>query len=202
METEGDSLGGLWNAGSFCALAIILSACAAFDPQDPVAAQDTTRPEPVFVRLPLHPGWHEGRRVFYVTTDASDQDVARKEGANYAPRLANAIPDLPQTPGQRSVVERIYVVTNYKQDNVLPSVPVPVGPDSTDKAYSPLWLMNQVTWHSASTATTLRSEADILDAEDRGEVTIVRTPVVVNCPVIFSDKGGALPGAKRIGRFQ
>lgn len=43
-----------------------------------------------YVRLPLHRGEFEGRTVWYVLTEASDQGAADDLGLNYAPKLANA----------------------------------------------------------------------------------------------------------------
>jgi hypothetical protein len=41
------------------------------------------------VRLPLYPGTANGKRVWYVLLDASDQGLAHDLGVNYAPKLAN-----------------------------------------------------------------------------------------------------------------
>lgn len=188
-----------WRTCGFAALPILLSACAAMEHRSPIVVVDDGRPEQAFVRLPLHAGWYDGQRVFYITTDVSDKDAAKEDGANYVPRLANAVPELPQVPGQRSVVERIYGVTNFHQNKILPSAPVPAGHGSADKAYSPLWHMYRVTWLSGATPRILRSEEEVLDAEDHGLVSITRTDLVVNCPVIFSKKGGVLPSAKLVG---
>lgn len=152
-----------------------------------------------FVQLPLIGGWHDGQRVHYITTDASDMAAATKMAANFSPRLTNALPEVPQTPGQRSALKRIYAVTNFEQGNVLPSAPIPVGSTSTDKAYSPLWRMFKVTWAAGSTPKMLRSEEEVLGAIERGWVTMVATDIVVNCPVVNSARGGLLPGATLIG---
>jgi hypothetical protein len=42
----------------------------------------------------------------------------------------------------------------------------------------------------------LKSEEAILAAADNGEVAVTPTRIVVNCPVIFSEQGGLLKGAK------
>jgi hypothetical protein len=44
--------------------------------------------------------------------------------------------------------------------------------------------MYVVAWKDPSKATELRSEEAILTAEDQGLVTIERTDIVLNCPVI------------------
>ncbi|MGZ3254987.1 MAG: DUF7482 domain-containing protein [Burkholderiaceae bacterium] len=145
------------------------------------------------VEFPVVSGWYEGRVVQYITTDVSDHDIAKKMGVNFVPRLADAIPPLPHTPGQRSSVERIYSFTNFKQGGVLPSVPEPTGADSTNKNYSPLWQIHTVTWLPGHEPHVLRSEEEVLTAADQGQVSIKQTNIVVNCPVIFSEQGGALP---------
>ncbi len=42
-----------------------------------------------FATLPLHKGTFEGKPAYYVITDASDPDVAKELGVNFAPKLAN-----------------------------------------------------------------------------------------------------------------
>ena len=54
--------------------------------------------------LPVLRGWFEGAAVFYITTDVSHADVAEAKGANFAPRLADALPAGPAVPGRRSSV--------------------------------------------------------------------------------------------------
>lgn len=179
--------------GCFGAVVMLIAACAV--PKHP---DSVTPGETAFVQLPLIPGWYAGRRVHYVTTDASDRDAAKAAGANYAPRLENAIADA-AIPGQRSALERIYAVSNFKQDSILPSTATPVGHESIDTAYSPLWLVHRVAWLPGGTPRTLRSEEEVLDAAENGLVTITPTRIIKNCPVIYSAQDGLLRGAKLIG---
>ncbi|MGZ3159133.1 MAG: DUF7482 domain-containing protein, partial [Burkholderiaceae bacterium] len=74
-----------------------------------------------------------------------------------------------------------------------PSIPEPTGADSTNKNYSPLWQIHTVTWLPGHEPHVLRSEEEVLTAADQGQVSIKQTNIVVNCPVIFSEQGGALP---------
>jgi len=99
-------------------------------------------------------------------------------------------------PGQASLVERIYVFPDGSQRNVLPSMPDPVGYASTDKSYSPLWHLHAVAWQAGRTHRELRSEEQILDAVERGDVTLTPLRIVANCPVVYSAKGGLLPGTR------
>ncbi|KAF1039799.1 MAG: hypothetical protein GAK35_03613 [Herbaspirillum frisingense] len=149
-----------------------------------VQAQETDT-----VELPLISGWFEGKPVRYVTTDVSDRQAAAEMGANYVPRLANAIPPQPPTPGQKSAVERIYSFVNVRQGGVLPSLPQPTGSANADPNYSPLWQVHKVIWQAGRTPRVLKSEEEILAAEEAGEVAIEKTGIIVNCPVVISDYG-------------
>jgi len=145
----------------------------------------STLSESSHVSLPLLHGWHEGKEVLYITTDVSDQAVAKAKNANYAPRLRDAVPNYPKPPQVKTVLERVYAFPNQEQAwSVFASVPEPLGYESQDTHYSPLWLMYVVVWKDPSKATELTSEEAIFAAEDHGLVTIERTDIVLNCPVI------------------
>lgn len=151
-------------------------------------ADDSEGPrDPRYLLLPSIPGWFDGKIALYASTDTSDQGAATANKLNYAPSLANA--------ANTGAVDDIYTVTNFSQSNVVPSAPQPAGPKNTNKAYSPLWQLSQVTWASGTTPHTLTSEKAILDAKAKGLVTIVKTNVVINCPIIYTPSGGTLPGA-------
>jgi hypothetical protein len=50
--------------------------------------------------------------------------------------------------------------------------------------YSPLWLVQKVTWAEGATPRVLRSAAEVRSARAGGELTIERTTMVVNCPLL------------------
>jgi hypothetical protein len=151
-------------------------------------------PGQALVHLPVLKGWFDGEAVLYVTTDVSHADVAAAKGANFAPRLAHALPAGPAQPGRRSSVDKVYAVVNFAQPSVFASAPRPVGPASGDTAYSPLWQMVKVTWQPGRSPRELRSEEAVLDAAEKGEVQLEPTPVVINCPIVQRPGQGALPG--------
>jgi len=140
------------------------------------------------VQLPLVQCWYNGQVAYYIQTEASDQSVAESQGVNFVPRLVNTI--------DAGAVDDIFVVTNFTQGNVIPSAPIPAGPGNMDPEYSPLWQVSTVTWNQGTTPHLLRSEQEVLAAETAGQVTIMQTNIVVNCPVIFTPEGGLLPTAK------
>jgi hypothetical protein len=149
------------------------------------------------IALPLQRAWFEGRVVEYVTTDVSDAAVAREKGANYVPRLADTLPDerAPRVPGGArggAPVERVYSFAGRHQFGVFPSAPRPAGHDNADAAYSPLWRMVVVHWNPGRTVRELRSEEAVLAAEERGDVRLEITRIVLNCPVVRAADGTAL----------
>jgi hypothetical protein len=143
--------------------------------------------------LPVLSGWFDGEEVFYITTDVSHADVAQAKGANFAPRLALALPEGRAAPG-RSSVDKVYAVSNFKQASVFASAPFPVGASSRDTAYSPLWQMVKLTWVAGATPQILKSEEEVLAAVERGAATLEATRVVLNCPIVHRGAKGALPG--------
>jgi hypothetical protein len=146
------------------------------------------------VILPLVQGWYDGSRVLYIQTEASDPTVAQAQDVNYVPKLADA--------ADTSTVDDIYVVVNFQQPNVVGSAPKPLGPKNADPDYTPLWQVSVVMWTQGATAHELTSESAISDAASQGELTITKTGVIVNCPIVFVDKVGRLPTAQIIGPNQ
>jgi hypothetical protein len=145
------------------------------------------------VTLPAIAGWYDGMRVYYVTTEITDPTMARNAGVTYAPRLEDAVPEYPKPPELRTVLERVYKFPGNEQDAVFASAPTPPGPESSDKAYSPLWLAYMVRWNDRSHARVLTSEEAIQAAADANEVSVERTSIVINCPIVWTESGGALP---------
>jgi hypothetical protein len=182
---NGETMRGIrFGATAFAALAAVAASL-------PAAAPAQEAPRQV-IELPLVAGWYDGRPVQYVTTDVSDAGAAAELGANYVPRLADAL--TPGALGKAGAVERIYRIANFRQGSVLPSIPEPAGAANRNRNYSPLWRVYVVQWSAAAAPHLLRSEEEILDAEEKGLLTIARSDIVVNCPVIFA-AGSGLPNA-------
>jgi hypothetical protein len=173
-------------AASLVALGALSTAAAVYADQTPATTPAQVRR---VIELPLVPGWYNGQQVAYIQTEASDPGVAAQQQVNYVPALANVL-DAPNP-----AVDDIYVVTNFTQSNIIPSAPNPAGPGNTDPNYSPLWQVSTVTWANPKAAHTLHSEAEVKAALAALLVTVTKTHIVVNCPVISSPQGGTLPNA-------
>lgn len=76
-------------------------------------------------------------------------------------------------------VAPIWTVTNgvTGQHNIVDTVPGLAD-------YTPLWQLNMVTFKSGVTPRLLESADEVKQAERAGDVTIVKTSTVVNCPVL------------------
>jgi len=141
------------------------------------------------VKIPLTRGFADGSEVFYISTEASDQDIASHLTNLTGFRVAYA-PSLARAPA--SALANIYAFTNGIegsgplgfQSNVADSQP-------GDPEYSPLWRINMVEWQSDASPRELTSEEEILAAHQAGDVIVTPTEVVVNCPFVKWE-GGSL----------
>ena len=160
-----------------------------------------SRPVSPRVILPLQVGFFNGAKALYITPEvgvdpnapapviAAAKQVAAGFNSNFIPQNFGVLPGT-------TAVDDIFVFTNFAQGNVLASAPHPAGPANTDTNYSPLWQVNLVSWNSGRQGRVLTSQTDITDAAAAGDVTIQRTPIIVECSVIFTPGGGLLPGSK------
>ena len=142
--------------------------------------------------LPVSRAWVEGSIVEYVTTDISDLAMARMMGANHVPGLAAAV----RSSSGPSLVERVYKFPNDEQISIFQSAPNPVGAENQDRSYSPLWRVVLVRWAGPTLKRELKSEEEVLAAEEKKEVALEVTDIVVNCPVTRNSKGQALRGVR------
>jgi hypothetical protein len=177
----------LLTTSSAIALLLLTSGRRAFAQREEIETaleRSTTFGQRAFhATLPIAIGWFNGEPCLYISTDASDPDVAAAFKANYAPALANASSPVP-----------IYAVTNFAQGNIVPSAPTPAGPGNKSQGYSPLWQVNMVTWNAGVTPQLLRSEQDVLAMQMAGSLTVTKTNIIVNCSIVWTQQGGALPG--------
>ncbi len=134
------------------------------------------------ITLPLTKGFVNGKTVFYINTEASNQGVAAADGTNYAPKLAAT-----HASGAEADIFPVFGNANPAQRNVLDSAPMPIGPGNTDEQYSPLWDVVPVLFvdQGRHNYPLVRSTAQIDKLELNGEVTVGPEPgVIVNCPVV------------------
>lgn len=148
--------------------------------------------------IPLVKGLFEGKDVFYITTEASDNTIAGglTKFTNFPVTFAPALGKTPPTS-----LANIYAFKNgVKGGGVLGFQPNVVDSIPGQSNYSPLWKVNLVEWKDASTTTILGSEKEIMNAFDSGKLTITPTAIVVNCPIV--QWGGSMDGAISPGHMK
>jgi hypothetical protein len=147
---------------------------------------------PVSVSLPLSRGYVNGKIAYFIATDASDNSTALeisrnlKYKVNFSPSLA-LIPESSRQQG--------YEFLNGVRGQGAFGYQLPVASKlPIDKDYSPIVQLNFVKWnrditgHTSNTARELKSVSEIMSAQTNKELTIARTNILVNSPVILSPK--------------
>jgi hypothetical protein len=142
------------------------------------------------VTLPLTRGFADGNEVFYISTEASDAGLADHltniTGSRvvFAPSLARAPP---------ASLANIYAFENGIQGSgPLGFQPNVADSQPGDEEYSPLWRIILVKWGEGVTAAELKSEQEILAAQQEGKLTFSVTSMVVNCPFVQWEGGSLL----------
>jgi hypothetical protein len=145
----------------------------------------------VDIDVPLMKGYENGNEIFFIATDASDNQTA-VQITNATGFKVNFAPLLARTPEEAR--GQAYVFENGIEGEGLLGFQLPVidarpGQDG----YSPLLQINLVRWNDeAAQPTELRSEEDIISASNAGQLTVNNTDVIVNHPAV-QWQGGSLP---------
>lgn len=169
------------------------------DTADRVLAIDTARGT---VTLLLSHGFAEGRRVVYISTEATDPGVAALERAIHMPRLGEGDADIgllavvngPAGPDAGQGLQQFLrhgraaadaTLANAAQlgspHNILTAFPV----GRTASGYSPLWSVTKVAWNGAEPGPQQRHQADVYRLSGAKQLGPLQpTGIVVNCPVI------------------
>lgn len=138
---------------------------------------------------PLVKGYYDGEEVYFIHTEVSDPQVGAMLTEMMGPEVV-VVPGLAQAPD--ALRAEIYVFENgvegqgpfgYQPD-VFGSVP-------GEADYSPLVSIQLVTWNEGATPRELRSESEVQNSADQGEITIKNSGTIVNAPVL------AWPGKTR-----
>ncbi|HSD04134.1 MAG TPA: hypothetical protein VLB45_00075, partial [Nitrosopumilaceae archaeon] len=141
------------------------------------------------VTIPLTKGYVKGSEVFYISTEASDKDLADHLTKLTGFRVAYT-PALQKTPAD--ALAQIYAFENgIEGQGPLGFQPNVADSQPGDLNYSPLWAINIVKWTDGSTPRELKSQTEILAAQTNGELTITPSGFIVNCPFVQWD-GGSL----------
>ncbi len=156
------------------------------------------------ITMPLIDGYYNGEKVYFIHTEVSDKDISEmltmmvNFPTLYVSELKNISPD------DLSIV---YIFTNgipgsgpygggpfFFQIDIFDAVP-------GQKGYSQFRSPHLVTWNENSSPRLLTSVEELLEAEANGEVTIEKTDLVVNAPMIVWRSDGKEQTASIIQRM-
>lgn len=177
----------------FCFQLALLSLLAGCISNPPRQVMDASAPIG-HASLPVYQGWYDGRAVYYLITDVTDATFALGMGANLSSRLVDTLSARQGPAGLGKATERVYVTEDPQQAKIFASAPRPIGPESRDQNYSPVWQVYAVQWSPSATRRQLRSEEDVLSAQEQGVLSVTPTNSVINCPIVGEVKGNNLPG--------
>lgn len=136
-------------------------------------------------RVPPVAGYADGTRIFFVHTEVSDPQI----GSLMTEMMGSPVPVVPALAGvPESVLANVWVFTNGVKPEG-PRGPLDFQPDVFDRpagaeGYSPLRVLNLVTWKDGAEPRLLQSAAEVNAALESGEVSIERTDVVANMPFL------------------
>ena len=136
----------------------------------------------VSLDIPLTMGYASGNEVFYISTEASVEDVANHLTDLTGFRVAYT-PALELTPEES--LAQIYAFTNgVEGTGAFGFQPQVADSQPGDAKYSPLWNVNAVTWNDGAQPRELKSEMAIFEARDNGELSFEEAGAIVNCPFV------------------
>lgn len=132
--------------------------------------------------VPAGLAYAEGQEIRFIHTEVSDADIA-KLLSDMMDSPVLVVPALAQVP--ETATAPVYVFTNGLkgmgplgfQPDVFPNPPGAEG-------YTPLRALHLVTWIDESQARELKAAAEVLEAEQKGELKIEQPGVVVNMPFV------------------
>lgn len=136
-------------------------------------------------RFPPVAAYYDGEQVFFAHTETSDREISDMlTGMMDSPVIT--VPELARTPD--AALGPVYVFTNGVWPDG-PRGPLGFQPDVFDTApgepaYTPLRRLVQLTWTEDAQQRLLTSSAEIEQAVDAGELSMKRTDVVVNAPLL------------------
>jgi hypothetical protein len=122
-----------------------------------------------FVSMRLHLGLADGRECWFIRTDASDEEFARREGLVFAPKL--------QALAASGETGDIYLV-----EGGVGGQPAIISAPPGDRRYTPAWRVNRLRWTVQPRRLASVDDAD--QAGRAGDATVEPTQVVLNAPVV------------------
>ena len=159
----------------FAIAALAISGCAPREKEMPT------------VLLPAGKAFAEGKEIYFIHTEVSDPEIATLL-TNMMSSPVLLVPELADSP--QSALADVYVFSNgFEGEGPLGFQMDVFDNPPGSQGYSPLRRLNVVTWSEPAKTRLLKSSAEVLAAQDAGEVSIEQPGVVVNMPFVVWDGG-------------
>jgi len=144
-------------------------------------AQSTTA-SPITISFPLSKGYINGKIAFFIATDSSDNNTARSIADNlgHIVNFAPVLTIIPESDRQQGYEFVNGIIGDGPFGFQLPVATTFPGNES----YSPIVQLNFVEWHDNATPRELKSAKEILSAQTNGELTVTKTTILINSPVV------------------
>src|ERR671914_1646892 len=143
----------------------------------------------VALDIPLMKGYENGNEVYFIATDASDNQTATQI-ANETGFKVNFAPIIAKTP--EAARGQAYIFTNGIPGQGPFGFQLPVlNAKPGDQGYSPLLQLNMVEWKQGVAAKEIKSVQEIMSSQQNGSLTVTKTDTIVNHPAIKWE-GGSL----------
>jgi hypothetical protein len=164
---------------------------------NPQAIQTTTPPAENYtlklpkstipIKIPMHEGIVKGKTVYYIITDSSNNLVANtiSDKQNWKVHISPVLAHVPLTSFGNMFIFTNGITGNGVrgyQDDVLSFTP-------SDKQYSPLSKVVEVSWNVGRGPFILNSTQAILDANMTGKIKLIVTDTIMNTPQIVWEDG-------------
>ena len=134
-------------------------------------------------RFPPVRGFGDGGELFFIHSEASDPKIAEMLSLMMGSPVIT-VPALAQAP--EAMLADVYVFKNGLKG----MGPLGFQPDIFDRlpgseGYRPLRRLHLVTWKAGASPREFTSVEALMEAKSRGELTLERTDVVVNMPMLL-----------------
>ncbi len=135
------------------------------------------------ITIPMHEGLHDESSLYYIITDSSDEDYAEMLTDHQGWRVELA-PPLKSTP--EIALEKVYIFENGVHGDGIKGYQVEVFSSTPWEFsdYSELRQITTVAWRIGETPRMLDSEAEILEAVEKGRIMLTEEETILNMPQI------------------
>ena len=139
------------------------------------------------VDQPVTYGYYDGHVDWMLSTDVSNKAQATAQKINYsAALLIQAIDKFPS----------LYLI----RGTAAPGQPIVFGSEPGEDDYSPLWRELNVTWKPGVKPVLLVRDDQINMLASQGKLTVTKTAIVLNCPIVKVTTATTVPTASTVSQ--